>query len=285
MSIRPRRRSRTLLTVLLLAGLGAVTLGLVTRRVTPPPQSSGSPPLLPPIAQSPAAPSAEAEGHPVFDYPAPPIVARPQERPSPTVSAGPRRSPSRPAARREPSHLLANPPDAAPSQPRPQGGRPAQVARGEGSGPDGSSAQGNPPAAAAPPGPLPVATAEGPSGDPTPAASGATPPAAGTGSSPTLRPPVPLEQPPLHPVLRATITSGPGGGSAVEEAAVRGRVKIRLLVRSDGAVASVEVVVSSGDAALDEAARLGPLRWRFAPATRDGVPIDAYLLLWITFSG
>ncbi len=140
------------------------------------------------------------------------------------------------------------------------------------------------PAAVTSPEALPAGTGEAHSGVSTPAAA-VTPPEAGTGSAPILRPPVPLEQPPLHPVLRATITSGPGGGSAAEEATVRGRVRTRLLVRSDGTVASVEVVVSSGDAALDEAARLGPLRWRFAPATRDGVPIDAYLLLWITFSG
>lgn len=99
-----------------------------------------------------------------------------------------------------------------------------------------------------------------------------------------LRPPVPLDQPPLHPVLRAAILPGPGGGSVLEEASLRGRVKVRLLIRADGSVAGVDVVISSGDAALDEAARLGVLRWRFSPATRDGVPIDAYLLLWITFS-
>ncbi len=70
----------------------------------------------------------------------------------------------------------------------------------------------------------------------------------------------------------------------MEEASVRGRVKVRLLIRTDGSVASVEVVVPSHDAALDEAACRGLLQWRFAPATRDGVPIDAYLLLWISFN-
>lgn len=70
----------------------------------------------------------------------------------------------------------------------------------------------------------------------------------------------------------------------MEEGSVRGRVRVRLLIRSDGAVAIVEVIVSSGNTSLDEAARRGLLRWRFVPATRDGVPIDAYLLIWITFS-
>ncbi|MBI3975786.1 MAG: TonB family protein [Armatimonadetes bacterium] len=60
-------------------------------------------------------------------------------------------------------------------------------------------------------------------------------------------------------------------------------MKVRLLIRAGGTVASVEVLVSSGDAALDEAARQGLLRWRFAPATRDGTPIDAYLIFWVVF--
>ncbi len=94
---------------------------------------------------------------------------------------------------------------------------------------------------------------------------------------------MPVEQPPLHPVFRSTVLPGPGGLAALEEASVKGRVRVRLLIRSDGTVASVEVLISSGDPALDEAARLGLLQWRFAPARRDGVPIDAYLLLWVTF--
>jgi protein TonB len=79
------------------------------------------------------------------------------------------------------------------------------------------------------------------------------------------------------------VLPGPGGLSVLDEASVKGRVRVRLLIRLDGTVASVEVLVSSGDSALDEAARMGLARWRFAPAGRDGVPIDAYLLLWVTF--
>ena len=86
-------------------------------------------------------------------------------------------------------------------------------------------------------------------------------------------------------MLRTAILPAPGGGSALEEASIHGRVKVRLLVKVDGSVVSVEVVVSSGDATLDEAARRGLLHWRFAPATRDGIAIDAYLLLWISFRG
>jgi protein TonB len=79
------------------------------------------------------------------------------------------------------------------------------------------------------------------------------------------------------------VLPGPGGLSTLEEVAVRGRLKVRLLVRADGTVGRVEVLITSGDPALDEAARLGLARWRFVPARRDGVPIDAYLVLWVTF--
>ncbi|MDR7426440.1 MAG: energy transducer TonB [Armatimonadota bacterium] len=100
--------------------------------------------------------------------------------------------------------------------------------------------------------------------------------------SPVLTPPVPVEQPPLHPVLRAVVVPGPGG-MAAGQATVRGRVRVRLLVLADGTVAEVEVLISSGDPELDQAARQGLLRWRFLPARRDGVPVDAHLLLWVTF--
>jgi protein TonB len=65
--------------------------------------------------------------------------------------------------------------------------------------------------------------------------------------------------------------------------APEGRVRLRLLVRADGTVGSVEVLVSSGFPELDRAAQDALRRWRFEPATRDGVPIDAYYLVWVTF--
>lgn len=169
---------------------------------------------------------------------------------------------------------------AAAEAPRVAGPQEAQ-ARAEGVGTTGVdpaldvSGTGTPPAGA---------TGDVPSGGSTPALAAASPSPAARVSDPVLKPPVPLDQPPLHPVLRATILPRPGSGSAVEEGSVRGRVRVRLLIRSDGAVAIVEVIVSSGNTSLDEAARRGLLRWRFVPATRDGVPIDAYLLIWITFS-
>jgi protein TonB len=54
-------------------------------------------------------------------------------------------------------------------------------------------------------------------------------------------------------------------------------------VRSDGAVSRVEIAVSSGSDVLDRAAVDAAQRWHFAPATRDGVPIDAYATLKIRY--
>lgn len=68
---------------------------------------------------------------------------------------------------------------------------------------------------------------------------------------------------------------------AVEGA--EGTVALRALVSVDGAVRSVEVAASSGSPVLDRAAADAVRRWRFTPATRDGVPIDAYALLRIRY--
>ncbi len=83
--------------------------------------------------------------------------------------------------------------------------------------------------------------------------------------------------------MQASVTTAPGGISGLEEFSVRGKLQARLLIRADGTVGAVEIRVSSGDPRLDDAARRGLLQWRFAPARRDGVPIDAYLVLWVTF--
>jgi len=72
-----------------------------------------------------------------------------------------------------------------------------------------------------------------------------------------------------------------GAGLVVEGS--EGTVGIRALVAAGGDVRSVEVVASSGSAALDRAATDAVRRWRFAPATRNGVPIDAYVMLRIRY--
>jgi len=72
-------------------------------------------------------------------------------------------------------------------------------------------------------------------------------------------------------------------GSGLQVVGAEGTVSLRALVRADGAVRDVEVVSSSGSAVLDRTAVETGLRWHFAPATRDGVPIEAYVTLKIRY--
>ena len=62
-----------------------------------------------------------------------------------------------------------------------------------------------------------------------------------------------------------------------------GTVGVRALVLADGTVAKVDVPDSSGSSVLDRAAAEAVRRWRFLPATRDDVPIDAYVTLTIRY--
>jgi TonB family protein len=65
--------------------------------------------------------------------------------------------------------------------------------------------------------------------------------------------------------------------------AAEGRVGLKILVRADGSVGGVEVTQSSGSPTLDAAAVREVSRWKFAPATRDGQPIEAWALIPLLF--
>jgi protein TonB len=64
---------------------------------------------------------------------------------------------------------------------------------------------------------------------------------------------------------------------------VEARVRLSLLVRADGTVGAVDVVVPSGRADLDTAARDAAQQWKFRPAERNGQPIESTVLLWVRF--
>jgi protein TonB len=83
-----------------------------------------------------------------------------------------------------------------------------------------------------------------------------------------------------EPTLRVERSGLSAGARA---AAAQGRVRLRVLVRADGGVDRVDVLVSTGSPELDASAVASLSQWRFAPATRDGVAIDAYYSLWISF--
>lgn len=82
--------------------------------------------------------------------------------------------------------------------------------------------------------------------------------------------------------FRLTVRRAELGASAVIEG-TEGTVAIRALILATGEVRAVEMTESSGSDALDRAAVEAVRGWRFAPATRDGAPIDAYVTLRIRY--
>jgi protein TonB len=72
-------------------------------------------------------------------------------------------------------------------------------------------------------------------------------------------------------------------GSTLVVEGTEGTVSLRALVAADGTVSSVDVAASSGSAVLDRAAAEAVRTWQFAPATRDGAAIEAYVVLRIRY--
>lgn len=57
----------------------------------------------------------------------------------------------------------------------------------------------------------------------------------------------------------------------------QGTVSLRFLVDTDGSVADAQVMKSSGDRSLDEAARVAIAKCRFTPGMADGKPARAWV--------
>jgi TonB family protein len=89
----------------------------------------------------------------------------------------------------------------------------------------------------------------------------------------------------LYPgeAFRLTVRREDLGAAAAVVEGTEGTVTIRALVLSTGEVRSVDVTRSSGSDVLDHAAAQSVRGWQFAPATRDGAPIDAYVTLRIRY--
>ena len=62
-----------------------------------------------------------------------------------------------------------------------------------------------------------------------------------------------------------------------------GRVVLRVLIGTDGRVRQVERVSATSDAFFAAAERQALTRWRFRPATRDGVPVEQWKQLSLRF--
>jgi protein TonB len=62
-----------------------------------------------------------------------------------------------------------------------------------------------------------------------------------------------------------------------------GRVTLRVLVGIDGRVKDVEKVSAASDSFWDATRRQALSKWRFKPATRDGVPYEAWKTMNVSF--
>lgn len=102
--------------------------------------------------------------------------------------------------------------------------------------------------------------------------------------APVVTPPVPVAlHPPHHPDAWRVVVEAPGLAAEARPEQFSARVRLRLLVREDGAVGRVEIAVPSGRSELDAAAAAAAAGWRFLPARRDGAPIASVVLIWIAF--
>jgi len=76
---------------------------------------------------------------------------------------------------------------------------------------------------------------------------------------------------------------GPDYPPAAQALREQGTVLLRLYIDARGGVSRVEVLHSSGVAALDAAAQTALARWHFLPAERDGKPVESYRDQPVTF--
>lgn len=102
--------------------------------------------------------------------------------------------------------------------------------------------------------------------------------------TPILTPPVLLNPSPAYPsdayavaIDRSLLTP------ELRLLASEGRVVVRVFVRADGTVGAVVIGQSSGNPALDRAAVEAASSWRFQPATRDDVAVDAWAVIPVRF--
>jgi len=63
----------------------------------------------------------------------------------------------------------------------------------------------------------------------------------------------------------------------------QGRVVVRVLIGVDGRVKQVQKVSAASDAFFEATERRALQKWRFKPATRDGVPIETWDTLAVSF--
>jgi len=88
-----------------------------------------------------------------------------------------------------------------------------------------------------------------------------------------------------QPIFNADYLDNPAPiyPSASRRAGEQGRVLLRVLVNVKGGADEVQVRSSSGFARLDDSARVTVQRWKFVPAKRGSEPVQAWVLIPISF--
>jgi protein TonB len=203
-----------------------------------------------------------------------------QASPPKGPSAQPRSNPSRPSiVAAAPAPRMDPPKSRAPAAQRESARRPpapsSQVPADQPSESRAAPAEGEPV-------PASPGTLAAPSEPAPPAVSQAAPAPA---AEPVLTPPVAVSVvPPRHPFPYQMVVEAPGVSATARLQPVEARVRLRILVRVDGTVGTVEIAVASSRPDLDAAAVDAAKGWRFLPARRDGHPVESIALVWVAFT-
>lgn len=123
--------------------------------------------------------------------------------------------------------------------------------------------------------------------------SGGPLPAPGPAPRPVAAAPLPSNVPapaPATPVASADTAARPLSTPAprypreAQRRGVSGTVLLRVHVGADGDAGDIDLVQGSGSRDLDRAAVEAVRRWRFAPATRNGQPVESSVQVPIAFN-
>ena len=116
------------------------------------------------------------------------------------------------------------------------------------------------------------------------------PPLTGTGTGPIELPPLTLTPPITPPVIviakrdsRYARDFQPDYPPSMIRAGIEGSATVRVLIGSDGRVKAVEAVRADQDDFLNATRAQALKRWRFTPATKDGLAFDSWQQLTVRF--
>lgn len=107
---------------------------------------------------------------------------------------------------------------------------------------------------------------------------------AGAGTGVTIDPPVAppvIMDPEIDPRFRSAFQ--PQYPPVEQRAGRSGLVTVRVLIGTNGRVRAIEPVTATSDDFFAATRQAALARWRFRPATRDGVPIERWRVMRVTF--